>query len=100
MTSIVLYADVPGRSLVTKDGAPLTLPALTLGDQCVFTLKSLDRGEDGTLRERNLNVRTLRSSIGKVLEAPQSGEFTIRIGANESGEVSVSANSGEVKATI
>src|SRR5207248_3414522 len=85
---------------VTKDGAPLTLPALTLGDQCVFALKTLDRSDEGILRERYINVRTLRSSIGKVLEAPQSGEFTLRIGANESHEISVSANAGEVKATV
>jgi hypothetical protein len=100
MTSITLYADVPGRRLVSKDGAPITLPSLVLGDQCVFSLKTLDRNAAGEPRETTLNVRTLRASIGKVLEPPISGAFSVKIGAAVTDEIPIGATTNEVRTAL
>ena len=84
MSDLELYADLSARTLVTSDGSTLTLPALVLGDQCVCSLRILDRLDGTNLSERQLNVRTLRASIGSVLTPPTDGNFQLQLGAGTS----------------
>ncbi len=75
--SLPLVVDLRTHKLADFDGLGVTeIPPLVLGDQVQCTLKTLDR--DGTRQfERHLNVRSIRASLGKTLEPPTSGAFTI-----------------------
>ena len=70
MSDLDLYADLITRKLVSRDGGAVTLSPLVLGDQLRCSLRTFERSEGGDLRERDLRVRTLRASIGRVLTAP------------------------------
>ena len=78
MSKFLIYADISRRQLVSSDGGTFSLPSLTLGDTATFALRVLDRDTAGTLAQRSLTVRSLRASIGPVLQSPNAGMFTLR----------------------
>jgi len=100
VSDLDLYADLATRKLVARDGGAVTLPVLVLGDTLSCRLRTLDRVEDGDLRERDLNVRTLRASIGKVLEAPTAGGFKLRLNGADSAELRPSSTASEVQTAV
>jgi len=65
----------------------VTLSPFVLGDQVRCTLRTYERSESGDLRERDLRVRTLRASIGRVLAAPTTGWFKLWIGDTGTPEI-------------
>jgi hypothetical protein len=78
VSDLDLFADVGARKLVSAEGGGVTLPALVLGDTLRCTLRTMERVEDA-LREKQVNVRTLQASVGKVLEPPTSGTFALTL---------------------
>lgn len=100
MSDLALYADLSARKLITSDGGAVSLPVLVLGDQCVCTLRLLGHGEGDALQEKNLNVRTLRASIGKVLEPPTDGAFTLRFTDGPSRELKPGSTAAEMKSAL
>ena len=97
MSDLALYADLSARKLVTSDGGAVSLPVFVLGDQCVCSLRLLEHGEGDVLREKNLNVRTLRASIGKVLEPPSGGMFTLRFTGDATVELKPGSTAAEMQ---
>ncbi len=97
MSDLDLYADLITRKLVSRDGGAVTLPPFVLGDQLRCSLRTYERSESGDLRERDLRVRTLRASIGKVLTAPRTGWFKLSIGATNTPEINFDANADAFK---
>lgn len=101
MSKFLLHTDLSRRTLVTGDGGTFSLAPLTLGDIAVFSLKTLDRDANGTLITRDLNVRTLRASIGQVMAAPDAGTFTLRFATgNESAAINPDATADTLRAAI
>ena len=100
MSDLDLYADLLLRKLVTSDGGTVSLPVLVLGDQCVSTLRLLEHGEGDALRETNLNVRTLRASIGNVLAPPTDGIFKLRFVGDPSGELKPGSSAADLKTAL
>ena len=82
MQTFLIYGDLTTRRLTDSEGAPATLPSLVQGDLVTFSLRLLDRAETGSPQVVQRNVRSLRGSIGNVSTAPQSGQFSLRIGAH------------------
>ena len=78
----------------------MTLPVFVPGDQCVCSLRLLEHGEGDMLREKNLNVRTLRASIGSVLEPPTGGMFTLRFTGDASAELKPGSRADEMKSAV
>lgn len=74
---IPLYADVTLERLTNRDGGNAALPPFVLGDTKVFTLTLQERTAAG-LQERSYNVRSLRASLGKVMEPSTGGFFRFR----------------------
>ena len=97
MSDLALYADLSARKLVTSDGGTVSLPVFVLGDQCVCSLRLLEHGEGDVLRGKNLNVRTLRASIGLVLEPPVDGTFTLRFAGDASAELKPGSAAAEMQ---
>jgi len=73
VSDLDLYADLIMRKLFARDGGAVALAPFVLGDQVRCTLRTYERSESGDLRERDLRLRTLRASVGKVLAAPTTG---------------------------
>ncbi len=69
----------------------MTLSPFVLGDQLRCSLRTYERSESGDLRERDLRVRTLRASIGRVLAAPTAGSFKLWIGDTDTPEINFDA---------
>ena len=69
----------------------MTLSPFVLGDQLRCSLRTYERSESGDLRERDLRVRTLRASIGRVLTAPTAGSFKLWIGDTDTAEINFDA---------
>ena len=82
MQTFLIYGDLTTRRLTDSAGTPVTLPSLVQGDLVTFSLRLLDRAETGSPQVVQRNVRSLRGSIGNVSTAPQSGQFSLRIGTN------------------
>ena len=82
MQKFLIYGDLSTRRLTDSAGAVATLPSLVQGDLVTFSLRLLDRAETGSPQVVQRNVRSLRGSIGNVSTAPQSGQFSLRIGAH------------------
>ena len=61
------------------------------------TLRTYERNESGDIRERDLRVRTLRASIGRVLAAPTTGWFKLWIGDTDTPEINFDANGDAFK---
>lgn len=97
MSDLDLYADLITRKLVSSDGGALTLSPFVLGDQLRCTLRTYERSESGDLRERDLRVRTLRASIGRVLTAPTAGSFKLWIGDTNTPDINFDANADAFK---
>src|SRR6266540_3984222 len=97
MSDLALFADFPGRKLISSDGGAVTLPLFVLGDRPICTLRLFDRPES-ELRELDLPVRTLNATLGKVMESPVLGTFTLRVGVDESSELTVGATAEQVEA--
>ncbi len=98
---IPLYADVQKRQLASADGSSLSLPLLTLGDTVLFSLHALDRSSSNTVTVADLNVRTLRASIGTVMTAPDSGTFTLGfVNGSESGQLCPTSTVAALKTAI
>ncbi len=97
MSDLDLFADLVSRKLVTRDGGAVTLPALVLGDVLRCSLRTMERNEAGDLRERDLRVRTMRASVGKVLEAPASGWFKLWIGDHDTPQINFDADTDTFK---
>jgi hypothetical protein len=93
VSQIALYADLAARKLVSRDGGAVTLPSLVFGDRCLCPLSLLERAGEVDLREKQLNFRTLNASIGKTLEPPAGGAFTLR------GQAQFPATYGRAKVT-
>ena len=100
MSDLTLYADLSARKLVTSDGGAVTLPVLVLGDQCVCSLRLMVHGDSDALVEANLNVRTLRASIGNVLTPPTDGGFTLRFNGDPSAALNPGSSAIEMKAAL
>jgi hypothetical protein len=77
MSKIPLFASLATERLVNRDGGNATLPPFVFGDTKVFTLETLESTDTG-LQVRNLNVRSLRATLGRVQEPPTAGTFTLR----------------------
>src|SRR4051794_33335713 len=75
--ALAIYADLDLGKLVTADGNSLILPDGKLGDTWLCSLRFLSHTLDA-VRERDLNVRAVRASIGNVMTPPTSGTFTLR----------------------
>ncbi len=97
MSDLDLYADLITRKLVSSDGGAVTLSPFVLGDQLRCTLRTYERSESGDLRERDLRVRTLRASIGRVLTAPTAGIFKLWIGDTDTPDINFDANADTFK---
>lgn len=97
MSDLDLYADLITRKPVARDGGAVTLSPFVLGDQLRCTLRTYERSESGDLRERDLRVRTLRASIGRVLTAPTSGSFKLWIGDADTPDINFDANADTFK---
>ena len=97
MSDLDLYADLITRKLVSSDGGAVTLSPFVLGDQLRCSLRTYERSESGDLRERDLRVRTLRASIGKVLTAPTAGTFKLWIGDTDTPDINFDANADVFK---
>ncbi len=97
MSDLDLYADLITRKLVSSDGGAVTLSPFVLGDQLRCTLRTYERSESGDLRERDLRVRTLRASIGKVLAAATSGWFRLWIGDDDTAQIAFDATADAFK---
>ena len=82
MQTFLIYGDLTARRLTDSAGAAATLPSLVQGDLVTFSLRLLDWAETGAPQVVQRNVRTLRGSIGNVSTPPQSGQFSLRIGAH------------------
>ena len=91
MSDLDLYADLITRKLISRDGGAVTLSPFVLGDQARCSLRTDERSESGDLRERDLRLRTLRASIGKVLAAPTAGWFKLWIGDTDTPEINFDA---------
>jgi hypothetical protein len=101
MSRLLLYSDLSRRQLVTSDGGTFSLPPLTLGDTAAFMLRTLDRDANGTLAARDLNIRTLRASIGPVMVTPDGGTFTLRFATgNESATLKPDATTDALRNTV
>lgn len=101
MSKLLLYTDLSRRQLVSRDGGTFTLPPLTLGDMALFALRFLDRDDAGTLRERDLHLRTLRGSIGPVLAAPEGGTFSLRLAPiHETTALSADASADAIRMAV
>jgi hypothetical protein len=96
VSDLALLADFSGRKLISSDGGAVTLPAFVLGDRPICTLRLFDRPES----ELALPVRTLNATLGKVMEPPVSGTFTLRVGVDESSELAVGATAEQVEAAL
>jgi hypothetical protein len=97
VSDLDLYADLGARKLISRDGGAVTLPILVLGDQLRCTLRTMERIEGGDLRERDMRVRTLRASIGKVLTAPTGGWFKLWIGDHDTPQLAFDADAETFK---
>jgi hypothetical protein len=97
VSDLDLYADLITRKLISRDGGAVTLSPFVLGDQLRCTLRTYERSESGDLRERDLRVRTLRASIGKVLTAATSGAFKLWIGDTDTPEINFDATADAFK---
>lgn len=97
MSDLDLYADLITRKLVSSDGGAVTLSPFVLGDQVRCSLRTFERSESGDLRERDLRVRTLRASIGKVLAAATSGWFRLWIGDDDTAQIAFDATADAFK---
>ena len=82
MQTFLIYGDLTARRLTDSAGAAATLPSLVQGDLVTFSLRLLDWAETGSPQVVQRNVRSLRGSIGNVSMPPQSGQFSLRIGAH------------------
>ena len=82
MQTFLIYGDFSSRRLTDSSGNPTTLPSLVQGDWATFSLRLLDRVDTNLPQVVQRNVRSLRASIGNVSTAPQSGQFSLRIGAH------------------
>ena len=101
MSKFLLYADLSRRQLVSSDGGTFSLPSLTLGDTATFALRVLDRDSAGTLAQRSLTVRTLRASIGPVLQAPAVGMFTLRFApGHETLQIAPDASAEAIRSAV
>jgi len=100
VSDLDLYADLITRKLVSRDGGAVTLAPFVLGDQVHCTLRTYERSESGDLRERDLRVRTLRASIGRVFASPTSGWFKLMLDATESGEINFDATADVFKTAV
>ncbi len=92
MSDLDLFADLVTRKLISSDGGAVTLPILVLGDTLRCTLKTMERNEAGDVRERDLRVRSVRASIGRVLTPPQVGWFKLWIGDTDTPQINFDAN--------
>ena len=97
MSDLDLFADLVTRKLVSRDGGAVTLPSLVLGDVLRCSLRTMERNEAGDLRERDLRVRTLRASVGKVLEPPVSGWFKLWIGDHDTPQINFDSDAETFK---
>ena len=98
MSDLDLFADLVTRKLISSDGGAVTLPTFVLGDTLRCTLRTMERFEGGDLRERDLRVRTLRASIGKVLAPPIVGWFKLWIGDFDTPQINFDADADAFKA--
>lgn len=97
MSDLDLYADLSVRKLITSDGGTVTLPVFVLGDQCVCSLRMMEHGEGDVLREKQLNVRSLRASIGLALEPPTDGTFTLRFAGDASANLNPASSAADMQ---
>lgn len=79
MSEIILplFASVSTLRLISSDGGEAQLPVLRLGDTMRCELRLYETAESEQ-REVWPNVRTLNAAVGRVVEAPTSGDFTLR----------------------
>ena len=99
MPFLDLYGDIVGRRLTDSEGAPLTLPTLVQSDDAVCRLRFLDRVDD-EIREKQVNIRSLKASIGKVQAPPADGTFRLCFGgsqSNASGDLTPAMTADEFK---
>ena len=97
MSDLDLFADLVTRKLISSDGGAVTLPILVLGDTLRCTLRTFERNEAGDLRERDLRVRSVRASIGRVLSPPTVGWFKLWIGDTDTPQINFDANADAFK---
>ena len=97
MSDLDLYADLITRKLVSSDGGAVALSPFVLGDELRCTLRTYERSESSDLRERDLRVRTLRASIGRVLTPPTTGTFKLWIGDTDTPDINFDANADAFK---
>ena len=93
MQKFLIYGDLTARRLTDATGAPSALPSLVQGDLVTISLRLLDWAETGAPQLVQRNVRSLRASIGNVSTPPQSGQFSLRIGANGTATPLIDFNS-------
>lgn len=75
--TLPLYADVGTRKLIGAQGGSPELPAsLPMGDQVTCELRTYEKIE-GALREVVPRVRSLRASMGRVMQPPTAGAVTL-----------------------
>ena len=97
MSDLDLFADLVTRKLISSDSGAVTLPILVLGDTLRCTLRTMERNEAGDVRERDLRVRSVRASIGRVLSPPTVGWFKLWIGDTDTPEINFDATADVFK---
>lgn len=85
MSVLALFANLRTGKLTDSTGGDASLPDMVLGDTRRFTLRTLDVNDAGELIERDLRIRTLTATVGKVIAPPKTGEFSLKIEGVEVG---------------
>lgn len=76
---LTLFASTNLQKLIGRDGGDPELPTIKPGDTLVVFLRTFD-DSSGTNVETWPNIRQLNATIGKTLEPPSAGEFTLKKG--------------------
>lgn len=78
-----LNADTVTRKLIGRDGGTFEMPVLVSGDMLKCELRLWDK-----TTEQTPSVRSLRASLGKVMEPPTGGSFAL----SEAGDDTITAD--------
>lgn len=101
MSRLNLYADLTAGKLVSRDGGTDLIAQQVLGDTLVIGLRLMQR-VDGSLVQFNPPVRTVAASLGRTMEPPASGLFTLRFGiaSDQTAEIAPDSTADALKAAI
>lgn len=93
-----LFASTNLQKLIGRDGGDADLPAIRPGDTLAVLLRTFD-SSSGSQVETWPNLRALNVTIGKTLEPPTAGEFSLRKGVSGDpfGPITLETTTAELK---